>query len=589
MKYSDLIAITLKELGFTHFFFVGGGNIMHLTGSLAKHLIPIPVIHEVAAVIASEYFNKVASTKRSIALVTAGPGITNAVTGISGAFLESRPVLILGGQVKTGDLKASTMRQRGIQEIDGQAICRPITKFSLRLDMPISQNKLREVFRLPFEDRNGPVFLEIPLDVQASQELDPEKSPLMGAPVKKSSDKNNISLIASKINASRRPVILLGGGTSRDTANQLADMCENFKIPIATTWNAADLIPHDHPTYVGRPNTWGQRSSNIILQQSDFLIAIGTRLGLQQTGFNWTQFVPLGEVAMVDIDKTELTKGHPKINYAINADAGEFTNEFIYQINGDWSDWMSFAKKTREMLPLNEASNNFVPPSGYIQPYSFVEWLSENADHDSIIVPCSSGSAFTCMMQTFKQKKGQRIVTNKGLASMGYGLSGAIGAALGSAGRRVYLVEGDGGFSQNIQELGTVGINKLNLKIFIFDDLGHASIRMTQKNYFKGNYVGCDTSTNLGLPNWEDIGSPWGITTTTIQDLSDFENPTNKEHLNSNKPVIFIIKIHPDQTYLPKITSSIKDDGGMVSNPLHMMTPELDKEVNDIVLKYLSK
>ena len=309
MKFADLIAKTLKELGFTHFFFVGGGNIMHLTGSLAEHLIPVPVIHEVAAVIGSEYFNKVSNENRALAMVTAGPGITNAITGIAGAYLEGRPTLILGGQVKTSDLKDGGIRQRGIQEIDGVSICRPITKHAVRLDAPIESNELRELLELPFDGKQGPVFIELPLDVQASQ----APSVVRQIPKARSEiavvEDSKVKKIAKMLNLSKRPVFLLGGGTHRDTAKDLISMCEKLGIPVATTWNGSDLIGSDNPTYVGRPNTWGQRSSNIIIQQSDLVIAVGTRIGLQQSGFNWQQFIPNGDVVMVDIDEAELKKG----------------------------------------------------------------------------------------------------------------------------------------------------------------------------------------------------------------------------------------------------------------------------------------
>lgn len=587
MKYSDFIATTLKELGFTHFFFVGGGNIMHLTGSLAENLTPVPVIHEVAAVIGSEYFNKVSNKNRSLALVTAGPGVTNAITGIAGAYLECRPTLILGGQVKTSDLKNDEIRQRGIQEIDGVSICRPITKDAVRLKTPLKKSDLKELFELPFIGKQGPVFVELPLDVQGSQPPPAAAKNLKVHSTTATIEESKITKIVKKINQSKRPVFLLGGGTKRESVRDLVLMCEKSGIPIATTWNGSDLIGSDHCNYIGRPNTWGQRSSNIIIQQSDLVIAIGTRLGLQQTGFNWQQFVPSGQVVMVDIDEAELKKGHPRIDEPILCDSGVFLERLTPLVHGNWREWMEFARSIRANFPLNEDKNNFVPPEGFVQPFKFVEWLSHRSEEDAVIVPCSSGSAFTCMMQAFCQRSNQRVVTNKGLASMGYGLAGAIGAALASPEKKTYLVEGDGGFAQNIQELGTAAILKLNLKIFIFEDQGHASIRMTQRNYFGGKYIGCDLNTGLGLPNWHLIGDVWGIETMSINDLALFETEKAIAMLESNVPAIFIIRIHPDQTYFPKIASRITEDGGMESNPIHLMSPALSDEETREAFKYL--
>lgn len=588
MKFCELIADQLAVLGYTHFFFVGGGNIMHLTGALSKRLRPIPVIHEAAAVIASEYFNESSGGARSLALVTAGPGLTNAVTGISGSYLESRAALIIGGQVKTADLATVGIRQRGIQEIDGVAICRPITKLSKRLESTISRQKISEIFNLPFQGRKGPVFLEIPLNVQAMDSSTENQAlfcqPSEAIPRHSQAEFNEIVF---KFNKSARPVLLIGGGVQRSTANNISEQSLKLNLPLATTWNGADRVDHDHPCYIGRPNTWGQRSSNIIIQQSDLVISLGTRLGLQQTGFNWQSFVPTGQVIMVDIDEFELGKGHPELNMAVRADANSLITELLNHFHPVNKSWLEFCMATRQLVPLNEVENNFKPEKGFVAPIDFVSWLSRYVDESSIIIPCSSGSAFTCMMQAFLQKSSQTIITNKGLASMGYGLSGAIGAAIANPHKQTFLVEGDGGFSQNLQELGTVAANKLNLKIFIFDDSGHASIRMTQKSYFNGQYVGCDRETGLGLPNWSNIGQPWSIPTVTVSDLGDFSNKECKLLLSKKGPAIFVIRIHPEQTYYPKIASQVTPDGGMISAALHDMSPKLDRKLAKKVFKFI--
>jgi acetolactate synthase-1/2/3 large subunit len=223
---------------------------------------------------------------------------------------------------------------------------------------------------------------------------------------------------------------------------------------------------------------------------------------------------------------------------------------------------------------------------GYLSPYVFAERLSDLATGEDVVIPCSSGSAFTVMMQTFAQKLGQRIVTNKGLAAMGYGTSGAIGAAFAAKGRRTILVEGDGGFMQNLQELGTISANKLNLKLFIFDDNGYASIRMTQLNYFKGRYVGCDTQTGLGIPKWEHLFAAYDIPTLRIKPGFETESKF-LELFNAPGPAAFMVHIDPMQTYFPKISSRVTESGGMESNPLHRMTPDLDEATATKVLRYL--
>lgn len=585
-KYSDLLAEWLVELGYTHCFFVAGGNIMHLLESCSHHLTCIPVVHEVAAGIAAEYFNEVHLGSKAFALVTAGPGLTNIVTALGGAFLESRELLVIGGQVKVADLSRGHVRQRGIQEIDGVAIARPITERSVLLESNVDRAAFAQLTRSGLNGRSGPVFLEVPLDIQGAKVDEaalstplPPFAPNFGTP-----SASDLTAISTKLAHAKRPVLLLGAGISRETAAALLPQLSALKVPLMVTWNAMDRVPADHPLYFGRPNTWGQRYSNILMQQADLLIALGTRLSLQQTGFNWQQFIPAGEVIHVDCDPTELAKGHPTTALALCADANAVLKHLVTTPPPETSEWLAFCRQVKADLPLVEPVNNTGP--GFLSPYVFAEHLSTLATGEDIVIPCSSGSAFTVMMQTFAQKSGQRIVTNKGLASMGYGLSGAIGAAFAGRPRRTILVEGDGGFIQNLQELGTVAANKLNLKIFLFDDNGYASIRMTQKNYFGGKYVGCDTATGLGIPKWDHLFAAYDIPVQRIGPGYQAD-PAFLAAFNAPGPAAFLVHIDPEQTYFPKISSRVTASGSMESNPLHQMTPDLDEATTRKVLRFL--
>ena len=585
MKYSDQIADWLVQMDYTHCFYVGGGNIMHLIESLSKKLECVPVIHEVAAGIATEYFNESSHGKKALALVTAGPGLTNIVTAVAGAYLESRELLLLGGQVKTADLAKGQLRQRGIQEIDGVSIVAPITVKSVLLEEVIDFKGFTDLVNHTGESRKGPVFIEIPIDIQAREvnfDLETYSSNVARHYPKVSHDQ--INLLTTKINAAKRPLLLIGGGVSRETTRQLQQSLKKLGFPIATTWNAADRIPSDQENYVGRPNTWGQRSANLIIQQADLLIAVGTRLGMQQTGFNWQAFVPNGEIVQIDIDQAELDKVHPRTAMSLLGDANAFLYDLLAEELNTPLDWLVYTRKIRASIPLVEPINQ--TREGYLSPYIFAEKLSDICAIDDVVIPCSSGGAFTIMMQTFQQKSQQIIITNKGLASMGYGLSGAIGAAVAHPDKRVILVEGDGGFSQNIQEIGTAAINQLNLKIFIFDDSGYASIRATQKNYFGGRYVGCDRNTGLGLPDWEKLFMAWGVPALRINDGFDSNNQFNVMFKGTGIAA-FIVSIDPEQTYFPKITSRITVNGSMESNPLHLMTPELPEDQYRTLAKYL--
>ena len=589
MKYAEYLLENLaKEENYTHCYFVAGGNTMHLLDAARKIFKCVPVVNEVAAGIAAEYFTE--SNKdghKAFALVTAGPGLTNIVTAIAGAFLESRELLVIGGQVKTSDLKSSEMRQRGIQEIDGCAIVEPITVSSRLIDAQLSFSSIQDF--LNSSKRPGPVFLEIPLDVQgsnldntleATQDDSKSSESLAGKEFR-------LDQLLSDLKLSERPVLLIGGGVSRTLAKKLNKDLQQCGIPIMTTWNGMDRYGSNLPNYWGRPNTWGQRSANILLQQSDLIIAVGTRLGLQQTGFAWEQFAPLADIYQIDIDRVELEKGHPKIKEGIQYDADKFLESLLIQ-SRDFKikidAWLSFGEKVQKAFPLNDAGN--VTTTGFISPFELMDELSNQLASTDVIIPCSSGGAFTVTMQAFSPKYGQTIITNKGLASMGYGLSGAIGAAESTQSRTI-LIEGDGGFAQNLQELGTVAAQGLNIKVFIFSNSGYASIRMTQKNYFAGAYLGCDIETGLGLPDWKHIAAAYGLKFLRLNSSETLKEDIS-QILEDQEPCFIEVKIDPDQTYFPKITSRILPNGTMASNPLHLMSPDLSK--NEIIefLPYLA-
>jgi acetolactate synthase-1/2/3 large subunit len=599
VKYSDQFSDWLVDEGYTHCFFVAGGNIMHILNSLRTRMECVPFVHEVGAGIAAEYFNESRddSAGKAFALVTAGPGLTNILTAMAGAFLESRDLLVVGGQVKSSDLANGDVRQRGIQEIDGIAMAKPVTVSTLQIREPLNRSAVVRVIRRGRTYRKGPAFIEFCLDAQGAFAVkDCESKPEDSWSVSNrppDADPLMVSNAAYLLSKSQRPLFLLGGGISRLKAAQLLPELTALGVPIATTWNAADRIDSAHPLYFGRPNTWGMRWANVLLQQADLVIALGTRLGLQQTGFNWREFAPLAQVVQVDVDGRELEKGHPVIDIPIHGDATTFLEMLLRQAKQQsiseepmthWASWVRFGRKVAKTLPNVESTN--VSDEGYVDPFNFVSELSAVLSDGDNVIPCSSGGAFTAMMQAFAQRPGQRIITDKGLASMGYGLSGAIGASLAYPGKKTILVEGDGGFAQNIQELGTLVAQRLNIKIFIFDNNGYASIRMTQRNYFDGAYVGCDSSTGLGLPDWTKLFAAYGIAAKRLLSSNIFDDQTI-EALSIPGPAAFIVPIDPEQTYYPKINSRVTETGTMESSPLHLMFPPLEDKVAKIVMPHL--
>jgi acetolactate synthase-1/2/3 large subunit len=590
VKYSTVIMRWLGEMGYTHCFFVAGGNSMHLLDGARTSMTCIPVVHEVAAGIAVEYFNEVKAASgrrdRAFALVTAGPGLTNILSAMTGAFLESRELLVIGGQVKSTDLASAGLRQRGIQEVDGISLATPVSVATSRITTPVSKSAFQAVVSAGGTGRRGPVLLEVCLDAQgAPVDLAELERGTQAVPRHlPDPEDGELTQLVDVLRHAERPVILLGGGTDRSAVNRALVGLKPSRIPIMTTWNGADRIGSDDPNYAGRPDTWGQRSANALIQQSDAVIALGARLGLQQTGFNWQEFAPLATIVQVDIDPAELRKGHPRVDLAVRADANVVLERIAESKLPTWDDWADFCQRVRALLPPVEAVNQTA--DGYLDPYQFVSDLSELCEPEDVIVPCSSGGSFTVAMQVFLQKHGQIIITDKGLASMGYGLSGAIGAAV-AGGRRTILLEGDGGFSQNMQELATVAVNRLPVKVFLFSNEGYASIRMTQRNYFDGGYLGCDTATGLGFPDWPLLFQAFRIPLVDMRDAK-LDSEGFFDAFNAAGPTAFLVPVDPEQTYYPKITSRVTESGTMQSNPLHLMSPALPEALAAEVLPYLA-
>jgi acetolactate synthase-1/2/3 large subunit len=595
-RYADQFMGWLEDLGFSHCFFLAGGGSMHLVDAASKKFTCVPVVHEVSAVIAAEYFNESnRENKKAFALVTTGPGLTNTITGIAGAWLESRDCLIVGGQVKKADLATEGLRQKGIQEVDGVSLVQTITKGALRVEKPISRSSVNEIVKRGESGRKGPVFLEFCIDASATPASKEYESDSNSSKEIQSNQKEmeprQLQKLREMLSKSKRPLLLLGSGVSQSAFQELEPLFERLEIPIASTWTGADRISSDYKFFAGRPNTYGMRWANVFQQQADLLIAVGTRLNLQQTGFNFEEFMPVGNVIQVDIDENELKKLNPGIQLGIAIDSDIFLRILAQEITtqspiSERAEWIDFLEIVQNQLPLIEEIHNSSEP--YVNPYSFINKLSEISGKKDLIVSCSSGGTFTATHQSFLTKRGQQLISNKGLASMGYGLAGAIGAAFSNDKSRVLLLEGDGGFAQNLQDLGTVARNHLNIKMFVICNEGYASIRSSQKSYFKDNYVGCDIKTGLGLPKWSEICSAYGIRHIVV-DSNNLFNAQFMEFFDLNEPIFFEVLTDPNMLYFPKVASKILEGGTMVSSAIHDMSPKISQEKAAKVFKYLPK
>jgi acetolactate synthase-1/2/3 large subunit len=358
-KYSDIFMDWLKEFGYTHCFFVGGGNVMHLLESASSRFECIPVVHEVAAGIAAEYFNEISENKRAFAMVTAGPGLTNIVTAIGGAWLENRELLVVGGQAKTSDLSEGKVRQIGHQEIDGIGITSAITKAAVQLKKPMSKSDVWDLCELSRTGKKGPVFLEICLDVTASQVVKEDKFIKADLTSTLASD-SEINKITELLKKSERPLLLIGGGVDRERFKKILPLLVEKRIPLATTFNGADRIGSDYKYYCGRPNWYGMRWSNIILQQSDLLICLGTRLGIQQVGFAWEHFAPNAHVIQVDLDVNEINKGFPKIDTGLVVEVNDLLERLVttdLSTSDSIEDWLNHIEVMRETLEVVDSAN----------------------------------------------------------------------------------------------------------------------------------------------------------------------------------------------------------------------------------------
>ncbi len=582
--FSDSLFTYMQSLGFSTCFFLAGGNSMHLLESASKHFRCIPTSHEVSAVIASEYYNT-CSKDLSFALVTAGPGLTNCVTAIAGAWLESRFVLVIGGQVKTSNLRPERMRQYGIQEIDGVGLVETISKKALRIMPETSPELITEAIDLGRTGRKGPVFLEIPINVSANvADINFVSSPLLEREAKELSAPQ-LNQINVRLAKSNRPLFLFGQGITKESARSLNQALSRCKIPVATTWTGADRVGFDSQNYIGRPNYYGMRISNLVIQKTDLIVALGAGLGLQQIGFNTRAFAPNAEIIQVDIDSSQFEGPLSSRVIGLDADANSAALQLIPLLANmeEKYEWFQHCMDLRTAFPTLEERPKAKPP--FLDPYKFIHDISLSLSESQTVISCSSGGTFTAFMQVFENKTGQTIISNKGLASMGYGLAGAVGASIAKQQEPIILFEGDGGFLQNCQELGTVVQNNLNLKMFIFDNSGYASIRSSQKTYFGGNYLGCDIETGLGLPNWQALAGAFGVKHLLINYQTTMQQVMKE--LNHPNPVLFQVLIDPEALYLPKIASRVMPSGEMLSNPLHIMNPEIEVEKMLLASKFL--
>jgi len=585
-KLSDYVFQFIASKGVKHVFLFPGGGAMHLVDSLGrcKEIEYICNHHEQACAIAAEAYARV-TNNLGVALVTTGPGGTNAITGVAGAWLDSTPCLFISGQVKRDDLMGNIgVRQLGSQEIDIISLVKPITKYAITITDPADiRFHLEKAVYLAKSGRPGPVWIDIPLDVQAISiepetldSFDPKK---IAVHVDKDSLVKQVSMVIDLINQAERPVILAGNGIRLAGAEkEFLDLVNQLNIPVLTTGLGIDLIPESHRLFIGRPGSIAPRGANFTLQNSDCLIIIGSRLDMALTGYAHDKFARAAKKIMVDIDPAEIKKIKTKIDVPIIADAKLFICELLNRINKNKiktpTSWLSRCKEWKEKYPV--VLNEHRIHRGSVSTYYFSEILADELLNDELIVPGSSGNSIEIFLLTLKVKSGQRIFHNRGLGAMGYGLPASIGACIASGLKRTICVDGDGGFPLNVQELETIARLNLPIKYFVVNNGGYGSIRAMQTNYFKLK-VGADFESGLTLPDINRVASSYGIPTQRIVDQDDLRNQI-RTVLQSPGPIVCEVMVIQDEVRQPRLSSMQKSDGSMISKPMEDLWPFLDRQ-----------
>ncbi|HVM67011.1 MAG TPA: thiamine pyrophosphate-binding protein, partial [Acidimicrobiales bacterium] len=557
--------------------------------------------HEQAAAIAAETYTKL-SGRLALCLVTTGPGGTNAVTGVAGGWLDSTPMVVVSGQVKTADLaRGWGVRQRGVQELDIVSIVRPITKDAVMVDDPSTiRYHVERAVHLATSGRPGPVWLDIPLDVQAA-EVDPSALVGFTAPAEPSSDELVATAreVADMLRSARRPLALLGAGVRLAGAEDVAlRLVERLGLPVLTTWPAHGIVGDDHPLFVGRPGPLAARGANFALQCADVLVCIGARLDMVTTGYDPADFGRRARKVVVDIDPAELAKLHGAADIRLLADAKDFLAALDAALDRPLdgaldgpldgrradaargaaplaiSEWRGRCAEWRARYPVVRPEHR--RPGDRVSTYGFADALSDAILDDDVLALGSSGLGIEILLLALRLHTGQRATLTTALGAMGFGPPAAVGACLASGGRRTICVDGDGGLQLNAQELETIRRLDLPVKLFVLSNGGYASIRASQQRWF-GRLSGADASSGLTLPPLDALARAYGVPYTRLDGWLPLAAQITAV-LESPGPVVCEVPTPFDEPREPSQISERSPTGGMRSRPIEDLAPLLPRD-----------
>lgn len=589
MRVADYVTQVLVERGIRDVFLVTGGGAMHLNDAIGrrKELNYVCCHHEQACAMAAESYYRL--TNRVAAVnVTSGPGGTNAITGVYGAFVDSLAMVVLSGQVKFETTVRSTnlpLRQLGDQELDIVPIVKTITKYAAMVTEPESiRYHLEKALYLATSGRPGPVWLDIPLNVQGAlvetDKLRPYDLREDEPATKPVADLTAIARqVVEHLQKAKRPVVFVGAGVRIGGAQaELLDFLKRWQIPVVTGWNAHDIIWNSHPQYAGRPGTIGDRAGNFVVQNSDLLLVLGSRLNIRQVSYGWKTFARAAYKIMVDIDAAELKKPTITPDLPVNADVRAFLRAVLAeggnQANAVHAEWMQWALARRERYPA--VLPEYWEKTEKVNPYCFGAALFKELGGADVVVT-GDGSACVTTFQAADIKQGQRLYTNSGCASMGYDLPGAIGACFGNGRKRTVCIAGDGSIQMNLQELQTIVTHRLPIKIFVLNNNGYHSIRQTQQAYFSDSPMGYQPDNGVGMPSFEKLAHAYDIPYRAIRDHAGLAAGI-RGSLEGDGPQLCEVFLDETQTFSPKLSSRKLPDGRMVSAPLEDMFPFLPRD-----------
>lgn len=590
-KLSDYVFEFLEKKGIGHVFLLPGGGAMHLVDSIGKsNMEYICCQHEQAASIAAESYGQ-HTNNTGVCLTTSGPGASNAITGVTAGWIDSTPMFIISGQAKRSDLVGDTgVRQIGSQEIQIIDMVKPVTKYAVQVMEPEQiRYHMERAYYEATSGRKGPVWLSIPLDVQAAM-IEPDRLKGYTPETKNKNDiLQEVIKIVELLKSAKKPVILAGNGIQLSNgAQSFYNLLELLHIPVLTTWKAIDLLGEDHSLYVGHPGAMGDRGANLILQNADLLLSIGSRIDTSITAFNEPHFGRYAKKVIIDIDEYELRRMNlSQVELKLCSDAKDFMEKLkdvvlhdqeILSCNEIWEAWNIDAHKQRAKYPSVRAEHRQV--RDVVSCYYFIEVLCENLKADDVVVPESSGAAGEITYQAFSLKFGQKMKNAAGLGSMGFGLPYAIGACLPNKKRRTILINGDGAFQLNIQELETLRRLQLPVKIFIWSNGGYASIRNMQNNTFAGHQVASGENSGLTMPDIIKVANAYGYKTYRMRTNAECRELMKKVLMEEGHVLCEVI-VSSDETVSPRAKTIKRADGTLSSMELEHMWPAVEGESAD--------